>query len=70
MRSIVFTFLIFICSTLIYANDINISTTTKDGNTTFFLQAGAFNLEKDAKQRQKELSSMVSEPLEIKNLSD
>ncbi len=70
MRSIVLTFLIFICSTLIYANDINISTTTKDGNTTFFLQAGAFNLEKDAKQRQKELSKLVSEPIEIKNLSD
>lgn len=70
MRSIVLTFLIFICSTLTYANDINISTTTKDGNTTFFLQAGAFNLEKDAKQRQKELSKLVNEPIEIKNLSD
>ena len=70
MRSIVITFLIFICSTLTYANDINISTTTKDGNTTFFLQAGAFNLEKAAKQRQQELSKLVSEPIEIKNLSD
>lgn len=70
MRSIVLTFLIFICSTLTYANDINISTTTKDGNTTFFLQAGAFNLEKAAKQRQQELSKLVSEPIEIKNLSD
>lgn len=70
MRSIVIVFLTFICSTLIHANEINISTTTKNGNTTFFLQAGAFNLQKDAQQRQKELSVLVSEPVEIKNLSD
>ncbi|KTD11746.1 type II protein secretion LspD [Legionella gratiana] len=70
MRSIVIIFLIFICSTFIHANEINISTTTKNGNTIFFLQAGAFNLEKDAQQRQKELSSLVNEPVEIKNLSD
>ncbi|WP_454782577.1 GspD family T2SS secretin variant LspD [Legionella sp. WA2022007384] len=70
MRSIVIIILTFICSALTYANEINISTTTKNGNTTFYLQAGAFNLEKDAKQRQKELSSLVSEPVEIKNLSD
>jgi general secretion pathway protein D len=69
MRSIVLTFLI-LCSTFIYANDINISTTTKDGNTTFFLQAGAFNLEKDAQQRKKQLSKLVDSPIEIKNLSD
>ena len=70
MRSIVFTFLIFICSLSTYANDINISTTTKDGNTTFFLQAGAYNLEKDAKQRQSQLAKLINDPIEIKNLSD
>ncbi|HHX4256077.1 TPA: GspD family T2SS secretin variant LspD [Legionella anisa] len=70
MRSIVIIILTFICSALIHANEINISTTTKNGNTTFYLQAGAFNLEKDAKQRQQELSALVSEPVEIKNLSD
>ncbi|MFJ1267339.1 GspD family T2SS secretin variant LspD [Legionella lytica] len=69
MRSIVLTFLI-LCSTFVYANDINISTTTKDGNTTFFLQAGAFNLEKDAQQRKAQLSKLVDSPIEIKNLSD
>ncbi|KTD73548.1 GspD family T2SS secretin variant LspD [Legionella tucsonensis] len=70
MRSIVILILTFICSALTHANEINISTTTKNGNTTFYLQAGAFNLEKDAKQRQQELSALVSEPVEIKNLSD
>lgn len=70
MRSIVIIILTFICSALIHANEINISTTTKNGNTIFYLQAGAFNLEKDAKQRQHELSVLVSEPVEIKNLSD
>ncbi len=70
MRSIVITLLVALCICLGYANDINISTTTKDGTTTFFLQAGAFNLEKDAKKRQKELSELVTEPIEIKNLSD
>ncbi|CAM3088123.1 type II protein secretion LspD [Legionella steigerwaltii] len=70
MRSIVIIILTFICSALIHANEINISTTTKNGNTTFYLQAGAFNLEKDAKQREKELSALVSEHIEIKNLSD
>ncbi len=69
MRSIVLTILI-LCSTFVFANDINISTTTKDGNTTFFLQAGAFNLEKDAQQRKKQLSKFVDSPIEIKNLSD
>lgn len=70
MRSIVIIFLIFFCSAFTHANEINISTTTKNGNTIFFLQAGAFNLEKDAQQRQKELSALVNEPVEIKNLSD
>ncbi|MCW8410356.1 GspD family T2SS secretin variant LspD [Legionella sp. PATHC035] len=70
MRSIVIIILIFICSALTHANEINISTTTKNGNTIFYLQAGAFNLEKDAKQREKELSALVSEHVEIKNLSD
>ncbi|STY29048.1 type II protein secretion LspD [Legionella wadsworthii] len=70
MRSIVFIILTFICSALIHANEINISTTTKNGNTIFYLQAGAFNLEKDAKQRQQELAPLVTEPVAIKNLSD
>lgn len=70
MRSTVIIILIFICSSLIHANEINISTTTKNGNTTFFLQAGAFNLEKDAQQRQKDLSDLVNQPVKIKNLSD
>jgi len=70
MRSIVIIILTFICSALIHANEINISTTTKNGNTIFYLQAGAFNLEKDAKQREKELSGLVSEHVTIKNLSD
>ncbi len=70
MRSIVTLFLLFICLTFAYANDINISTTTKDGNTLFFLQAGVFTLEKDAQQRQKELSQLANQPVEIKNLSD
>lgn len=70
MRSIVLTLLMLICTVSGYANDINISTTTKDGNTIFFLQAGAFNLEKDAIQRQQELAQLTNEPIEIKSLSD
>jgi general secretion pathway protein D len=70
MRQIVLTLLILICPNIIYANDINISTISKDGKTLFYLQAGAFNLEKNATQRQEELSSLISEPIEIKNLSD
>ncbi len=53
-----------------YANDINISTVTKNGNTLFYLQAGAFNLEKDAKLRQEELAKLVTQEIEIKNLAD
>lgn len=70
MRTIVITLLILIYSIFTYANDVNISTTTKDGNTIFFLQAGAFNLEKDAKQRKQQLSKLIDNPIEIKNLSD
>jgi general secretion pathway protein D len=70
MRSIAVIFLALLWSSLIYANDVNISTVTKNGATFFYLQAGAFNLEKDAKLRQKELSSRVKEEIEIKNLAD
>jgi general secretion pathway protein D len=70
MRSIVILLLALVWSSLTHANDVNISTVTKNGNTVFFLQAGAFNLPKDAQKRQKELSEQVSQPVEIKNLSD
>lgn len=70
MRSIVVIFLTLFWSSLIFANDVNISTVTKNGVTYFYLQAGAFNLEKDAKSRQKELSQQVNQEVEIKNLAD
>ncbi|KTD59230.1 GspD family T2SS secretin variant LspD [Legionella shakespearei] len=70
MRSIVFLLLALIWSSLIHANDVNISTVTKNGTTVFYLQAGAFNLEKDAQSRQKELSALVEQTVEIKNLAD
>lgn len=70
MRVLLFSILILICSALGFANDINISTSTRNGTTTFFLQAGAFNLEKDAKQRQKELETLTNESILVKNLSD
>ena len=70
MRSIVVLFLALLWSSFTYANDINISTVTKNGNTIFYLQAGAFNLEKDAKLRQKELAGLVDQDVEIKNLAD
>ncbi|HAT1972116.1 GspD family T2SS secretin variant LspD [Legionella pneumophila serogroup 1] len=70
MRSIVIILLAFVCCTLVRANDVNISTVTKDGNTIFYLQAGAYNLEKDAKIRQNELAQLVDQKVEIKNLAD
>ncbi|HAU1151391.1 TPA: type II protein secretion LspD [Legionella pneumophila] len=70
MRSIVIILLAFVCCTLVRANDVNISTVTKDGNTIFYLQAGAYNLEKDAKIRQNELAQLVEQKVEIKNLAD
>lgn len=70
MRSIVIILLAFICSSLVRANDVNISTVTKDGNTIFYLQAGAYNLEKDAKIRQNELAKLIDQQVEIKNLAD
>lgn len=70
MRATVVLLLALIWSAGIHANDINISTVTKNGNTLFYLQAGAFNLEKDAKLRQKELSTLVTQSIEIKNLAD
>ncbi|MCL9684644.1 GspD family T2SS secretin variant LspD [Legionella maioricensis] len=70
MRSLVVLFLALICFSFTYANDVNISTVTKNGNTIFYLQAGAFNLEKDAKLRQKELAGLVNQDVEIKNLAD
>lgn len=68
MRLIIFIVLIFI-SVLVNADDITISTSSaKNGNTTFFLQAGTFNSEKEAQNRQKELNSLVKESIEIKKL--
>jgi len=69
MRATVFLLLSLFFS-ILFANEINISTVTKDGVTNFYLQAGAFNLEKDAEVRKKELSSYITDPIEIKNLSD
>lgn len=70
MRSIVILLLALVWSSLTHANDVNISTVTKNGTTVFFLQAGAFNLEKDAQLRQKDLASQISQVVEIKKLSD
>lgn len=70
MRSIVVLFFILLLSSWTYANDVNISTITKNGTTLFYLQAGAYNLEKDAKNRQKELAKLVTQEVEIKNLAD
>ncbi len=70
MRSLVFLLLALLCFSSGYANDINISAINKEGHTVFYLQAGAYNLEKDAKQRQKQLADQVNQPVEIKNLSD
>ncbi len=49
-----------------HAHDVNISTITKNNNTLFYLQAGAFSLEKDANARQKELAAQISQTVEIK----
>lgn len=70
MRSTVLLVLALNWTSIIYANDINISTISKDGETQFYLQAGAFNFEKDAKDRAKELAAKVTQPVEIKNLAD
>ncbi len=70
MRSIALLLLTLIWSFVTYANDVNISTTTQNGATIFFLQAGAFNLEKDAQARLNELSEQTQQKIEIKKLAD
>lgn len=70
MRSLVIILLALIWSTLIHANDVNISTINKNGSTVFYLQAGAFNLKKDAELRQNELAKLVEQKVDIKELAD
>lgn len=70
MRSLALILLALLWVVSVHANDVNISTIEKDGSTLFYLQAGAFNLEKDAKLRQQELSQLVKETVVIKNLAD
>lgn len=70
MRATVIILITIIWSSIIHANDVNISTVTKNGATVFFLQAGAFTIPKEAQSRQKELQAQVSQPVEIKNLAD
>lgn len=58
-------------SSLISANDINISTIAdKDGNTLFFLQAGAYPRERDANLRKQELSTKIQEHIEVRRMAD
>ncbi len=71
MRAIVLLILTLLClSSLVFANDVNISTVTQKGTTLFYLQAGAFNLEKDAEIRRQQLTQQVDNPVEIKKLAD
>ncbi|MDP3267753.1 MAG: GspD family T2SS secretin variant LspD [Legionella sp.] len=70
MRATVIILITIIWSSIIHANDVNISTVTKNGATVFFLQAGAFTIPKEAQSRQKELQAQVSQPVEVKNLAD
>lgn len=70
MRLLTIIFLVFLGSALSHANDVNISSVTKDGGTLFYLQAGTFSLEKDAQLKQKELAAKIKQPVEIKNLAD
>lgn len=70
MRLIVVILSALLTATTALANDVNISTVSKGGATLFYLQAGAFTLEKDAKQRQTELAKLVKDPIEIKNFAD
>lgn len=71
MRAIISLFIVLLCASFAIANDVNLSTITKDGETQFYLQAGAFALEKNANDRKAELLPLVNNlPVEIKKLSD
>lgn len=71
MRAIVFLLFAIIWPSFTLANDVNISTVTKEDTTLFYLQAGAFTLEKDANQRKNELLPLIGkQPIEVKKLSD
>lgn len=70
MRALALIFVALVWPSLIFANDVNISTVTTNGVTVFYLQAGAFPLEKDAQARKKELSAIIKQPIEVKNLAD
>lgn len=70
MRALALIFVALVWPSLIFANDVNISTVTTNGVTVFYLQAGAFPLEKDAQARKKELSAIIKQPIDVKNLAD
>ncbi|RUR07528.1 GspD family T2SS secretin variant LspD [Legionella sp. km772] len=70
MRSKALLLLTLIWSLVTYANDVNISTVSQNDTTIFFLQAGAFNFEKDAQARAKELAEKTQQKIEIKKLAD
>lgn len=70
MRSKGLLLLTIVWSLVTYANDVNISTATENGSSLFYLQAGVFAFEKDAKTRFKELSEKTPEKIEIKKLAD
>ena len=57
-------------SSFAMANDVNISTITQNGTTTFYLQAGVFTGKNEALKRKESLSKQVKEAVEIKNLAD
>lgn len=70
MRLSVFLILALLWPSLIFSNDVNLSAVTKNGITLFYLQAGTYTLEKDAKLRQQDIQSQVKQAVEIKNLAD
>lgn len=70
MRSKALLLLTLSWSLACYANDVNISTVTQNDKTIFFLQAGAFNFEKDAQARAKELADKTQQKIEVKKLAD
>ncbi len=70
MRNIVTVFLFLILLNPALANSFDIKTVNKDGQTVFYLQAGAFLQEKNAQKLKKELSTKVKQAIEIKHQED
>lgn len=70
MRNLISYAFIFLISCIASAADVGIITTSLNGKPAYLVQIGAYTRQKDAEDRQKSLSTTISQTIRIDHLAD